>query len=270
MGIVFYSFLWGDFNMGRIIGIDLGTTTSEIAYLYNGKPKIVKNTEGDHIIPSVVGLNENNILIFGKHAKRQLTLAPGKTVQEIKRLMGSNAKVKMGDKEYLPQEISALLLKYLKQCAEEYLDEEVEEAVITVPAMFNDLQRQATKDAAFIAGLKVERIINEPTAAALAYGLNNLDKDQKVLVYDLGGGTFDVSILEMFEGIMDVKVSRGNNALGGKDFDERLMNYIFDEAYRLYEINLKKGDAAVLQRVKEAAESAKIDLSSKKYILYRL
>ncbi len=247
--------------MSKIIGIDLGTTTSEIAYLRNGKPEIIISQEGDRIIPSVIGINRDQVLIFGKKAKRQLTLRPRETVQEVKRQMGSTEKVMMGERDYYPQELSAMLLKYLKKCAEEYLGEKVTEAVITVPAMFDNMQRQATKDAAEIAGLKVERIINEPTAAALAYGLENLNKDEKVLVYDLGGGTFDVSILEMYDGVLDVQVSRGCNTLGGKDFDERLMEYIFEEFYRLHEIDLRNRDEAK-HLIKDAAENAKIELSN--------
>ena len=242
-----------------IIGIDLGTTTSEIAYLKNGKPEIIINKDGDRITPSVVALNRDNVLIVGKKAKRNAI--PERTLLEVKRKMGSAEMLEMGDKKYLPQQISAMILKYLKESAEEHLGEIVTEAVITVPAMFDNLQRQATKDAAEIAGLKVERIINEPTAAALAYGLENIGKDEKVLVYDLGGGTFDVTILEMYEGIMDVKVSRGNNSLGGKDFDEQIMQYIFDDVFRKLEIDLRKNKAAV-SKIKEAAEIAKIDLSS--------
>jgi len=247
--------------MGKIIGIDLGTTTSEIAYLKNGKPEIIINKDGDRITPSVVAFNKENEIIVGKKAKRQMA---GRQVKEVKRLMGTSEKIFLGEKEFLPQQISAIILKYLKECAEEFLGEEVVEAVITVPAKFDNLQRQATKDAAEIAGLKVERLINEPTAAALAYGLENIGKEEKVLVYDLGGGTFDVSILEMFEGVLEVRASRGNNRLGGKDFDERLMNYIFDEFYRKHEIDLRKNAFAV-QAVKEAAENAKIELSHSEY-----
>ena len=204
--------------MGRIIGIDLGTTTSEIAYVKDGKPCIIRNIEeGDgHAIPSVVSI-EGHEIKAGKKAKNQILLKPELTVAEVKRVMGTENIIQIQGKEYRPEEISALILKKLKEVAEYFLGEEVEEAVITVPANFNDIQRKATKNAGEIAGFKVERIINEPTAAAMAYGVDNLDKNGNILVYDFGGGTFDVTILEMFNGVLDVKVSRGNNYLGGKD-----------------------------------------------------
>lgn len=250
--------------MSRIIGIDLGTTTSEIAFINNGKPQIINDIHGERIIPSVVGKRDNNIIV-GKIAYNQLLSDPDKTVAEIKRLMGTDEKVKLGDEEYLPHEISAIILKELKQYAQEYLGEEVTEAVITVPANFDNNQRKLTKLAGEMAGFKVERIINEPTAAAMGYGIDNLDKEEKVLVYDLGGGTFDVTILEMFDGILDVISSRGNNRLGGKDFDERIELYIEDEFKKqhgvdLYEtgINYKE----IKPRIKEAAINAKKELSS--------
>ncbi|MDP4179333.1 MAG: Hsp70 family protein [Bacillota bacterium] len=246
--------------MGAIIGIDLGTTTSEISYLKDGKPEIIKNKDGKKLTFSVVGTGRSGEILVGNNAKKQLVLRPENTIAEVKRLMGKNTKITIGNQSYLPQEISAIILKYLKECAEEYLQEEVTEAVITVPAKFNNIQRQATKDAAAIAGLKAERIINEPTAAALAYGIENYNNEETILVYDLGGGTFDVTILEMFEGVIDVKSSRGNNQLGGKDFDERIMDYLFSMIHEQYGINLKK-DLKAVAAVKEAAENAKIKLS---------
>ena len=253
--------------MGKIIGIDLGTTTSEIAYIENGEAKIIPDCFGNRIVPSVVGKKEDNTIIVGQVAYNQLIPSPDKTVAEVKRLMGSDTKVKMGDKEYMPHEISSFLLRELKKYAEDYLGEEVEEAVITVPANFNNSQRKVTKLAGEMAGLKVERIINEPTAAAMAYGINNSHKEEKILVYDLGGGTFDVSILEMFEGILDVKSSRGNDRLGGKDFDSRIEKYIEKEFERIYNQNLYKdmdiqNKLSVKLRVKEAAINAKKELSN--------
>jgi len=253
--------------MGKIIGIDLGTTTSEIAYIENDEPKIIPDCFGNRIVPSVVGKKEDNTVIVGQVAYNQLIPSPERTVAEVKRLMGSDTKIKMGEKEYMPHEISSLILKELKKYAEDYLGEEVEEAVITVPANFNNSQRKVTKLAGEMAGLKVERIINEPTAAAMAYGINNADKEEKILVYDLGGGTFDVSILEMFEGILDVKSSRGNDRLGGKDFDSRIEKYIEKEFERIYNQNLYKNldvqnKLSIKLRVKEAAINAKKELSN--------
>ncbi len=253
--------------MGKIIGIDLGTTTSEIAYIENDEPKIIPDCFGNRIVPSVVGKKEDNTVIVGQVAYNQLIPSPDRTVAEVKRLMGSDTKISMGDKEYMPHEISSMILKELKKYAEDYLGEEVTEAVITVPANFNNSQRKVTKLAGEMAGLKVERIINEPTAAAMAYGINNLDKEEKILVYDLGGGTFDVSILEMFEGILDVKSSRGNDRLGGKDFDSRIEKYIEKEFERIYNQNLYYGidvqnKLSIKLRVKEAAINAKKELSN--------
>ncbi|WP_018590692.1 Hsp70 family protein [Terrisporobacter glycolicus] len=253
--------------MGKIIGIDLGTTTSEIAYIENDEPKIIPDCFGNRIVPSVVGKKEDNTVIVGQVAYNQLIPSPERTVAEVKRLMGSDTKINMGEKEYMPHEISSLILKELKKYAEDYLGEEVEEAVITVPANFNNSQRKVTKLAGEMAGLKVERIINEPTAAAMAYGINNADKEEKILVYDLGGGTFDVSILEMFEGILDVKSSRGNDRLGGKDFDNRIEKYIEKEFERIYNQNLYKNldvqnKLSIKLRVKEAAINAKKELSN--------
>ena len=212
--------------MGKIIGIDLGTTTSEIAFMENDQPKIITDCFGNRIVPSVVGKKEDGTVVVGQVAYNQLISSPDRTMAEVKRLMGSDTMISLDDEKYLPHELSSLILKELKKYAEDYLGEEVVEAVITVPANFNNSQRKVTKMAGEMAGLKVERIINEPTAAAMAYGLNNYDKEEKILVYDLGGGTFDVSILEMFEGILDVKSSRGNDRLGGKDFDSRIEKYI--------------------------------------------
>ena len=253
--------------MGKIIGIDLGTTTSEIAYIENNEPKIIPDCFGNRIVPSVVGKKEDNTIIVGQVAYNQLIPSPDRTVAEVKRLMGSDTKISMGDKEYMPHEISSMILKELKKYAEDYLGEEVTEAVITVPANFNNSQRKVTKLAGEMAGLKVERIINEPTAAAMAYGINNLDKEEKILVYDLGGGTFDVSILEMFEGILDVKSSRGNDRLGGKDFDSIIEKYIEKEFERIYNQNLYYGidvqnKLSIKLRVKEAAINAKKELSN--------
>ena len=253
--------------MGKIIGIDLGTTTSEIAYIENGEPKIIPDCFGNRIVPSVVGEKEDGTVIVGQVAYNQLIPSPDRTVAEVKRLIGSDTKITMGDKEYMPHEISSLILKELKKYAEDYLGEEVVEAVITVPANFNNSQRKVTKLAGEMAGLKVERIINEPTAAAIAYGINNSEKEEKILVYDLGGGTFDVSVLEMFEGILDVKSSRGNDRLGGKDFDSRIEKYIENEFERIYKQNLYKdidvqNKLSIKLRIKEAAINAKKELSN--------
>jgi molecular chaperone DnaK len=247
--------------MRTVIGIDLGTTTSEIAYMKEGKSIIIPNDLGSRLTPSVVCLSEENEFIIGEFAKRQAVLNPDRTVMEVKRLMGTTENVILGDKSYSPQEISALILKKLKKSAEVYLGYEVREAVITVPANFNDLQRKATVMAGELAGFKVERIVNEPTAAALAYGIENMNSEENILVYDLGGGTFDVSVLEFFEGIIDVKSSRGNNKLGGKDFDERIEQYLLDTFNKRYQIDLNHNIKA-RARIKSAAESAKIELSS--------
>ncbi|MFT8341789.1 MAG: Hsp70 family protein [Clostridium beijerinckii] len=249
--------------MGKIIGIDLGTTTSEIAYIEDGRPVIIANDKyagpEKTIVPSVVTIKEDEIIV-GQKAKRQIILKPECTVSEVKRLMGSEEYLNINGQNYLPQQISAMILKTLKEMAEEAIGE-VSEAVITVPANFNDLQRKATKDAAEIAGLKVERIINEPTAAALAYGIDNLDKDANILVYDLGGGTFDCTVLEMFSGIMDVKASRGNNLLGGKDFDARIEEYIKNYISSATSIDINKLNLRKKSEIKDVAERAKKDLS---------
>ncbi|MHC6180182.1 Hsp70 family protein [Clostridium sp. JNZ X4-2] len=245
----------------KIVGIDLGTSTSEIAVFENGKSKVIKNKDEEYITPSVVGISENNELVVGNDARAQLILRPDKTVMEIKRLMGSEKKVQMGDKQYRPEEISSFILSYLKECAEEYLEEKVERAVITVPAYFTDEQRRATVEAGKLAGFKVERIINEPTAAALTYGIDRMENNEYVLVYDLGGGTLDVTLLEMFDGVLEVKASSGNNQLGGKDFDDRIITYVVDNFYEKYGIDLRN-DIKAMVRIKEAAEACKVKLSS--------
>ena len=245
--------------MGKIIGIDLGTTNSCVAVMEGGEPVVIANAEGARTTPSVVGFGKNGERMVGQVAKRQAITNPDRTVSSIKRQMGSDYKVTIDGKKYTPQEISAMILQKLKTDAEAYLGEKVSEAVITVPAYFTDAQRQATKDAGHIAGLEVKRIINEPTAAALAYGIDKED-DQKVMVYDLGGGTFDVSIIEMGDGVQEVLATAGNNHLGGDDFDQRVMNWIIDEFKKSNGIDLR-GDKMAMQRLKEAAEKAKIELS---------
>lgn len=243
--------------MSKIIGIDLGTTNSCVAVMDGGEPQIIPNPEGNRTTPSVVSF-KNGERQVGEVAKRQAITNPN-TIQSIKRHMGSNYKVKIEDKEYTPQEVSAIILQHLKAFAEDYLGEEVTKAVITVPAYFNDSQRQATKDAGKIAGLEVERIINEPTAAALAYGINQ-DEDQTILVYDLGGGTFDVSILDIGDGTFEVIATAGDNQLGGDDFDEVIIDYMVSEFKKEHGIDLSQDKMAV-QRLKDAAEKAKKDLS---------
>ena len=245
-------------KMSKIIGIDLGTTNSCVAVLEGGEPKIVPNPEGNRTTPSVVSF-KNGERQVGEVAKRQAVTNPN-TVMSVKRHMGTSYKVEVEGKEYSPQEISAIILQNLKATAESYLGEEVTRAVVTVPAYFNDAERQATKDAGKIAGLEVERIINEPTAAALAYGLDKTDEDQTVLVYDLGGGTFDVSILELGDGVFEVKSTAGDNRLGGDDFDQVIIDYLVSEFRKENGIDLSKDKMAV-QRLKDAAEKAKKDLS---------
>ncbi|MGO3651718.1 molecular chaperone DnaK [Vagococcus sp.] len=245
--------------MSKIIGIDLGTTNSAVSVLEGGEAKIITNPEGNRTTPSVVAFKNGEIQV-GEVAKRQAVTNPN-TVASIKRYMGeSGYKVDIEGKSYTPQEISAMVLQYLKGFAEDYLGEKVDKAVITVPAYFNDAQRQATKDAGKVAGLEVERIVNEPTAAALAYGLDKTDKEEKVLVFDLGGGTFDVSILELGDGVFDVLSTAGDNSLGGDDFDEKIINYLAEEFKKENGIDLSKDKMAV-QRLKDAAEKAKKDLS---------
>lgn len=245
--------------MSKIIGIDLGTTNSCVAVLEGGEPVVIPNSEGARTTPSVVAFKDGERMV-GQIAKRQAITNPEHTISSIKREMGTNYTKRIDNKDYTPQEISAMILQKLKQDAESYLGEKVTQAVITVPAYFSDSQRQATKDAGRIAGLEVLRIINEPTAAALAYGMDK-EKNHKILVYDLGGGTFDVSILEIGDGVFEVLATNGNNRLGGDDFDQRLMDYICSEFKRETGIDLKS-DRMALQRLKEAAEKAKIELSN--------
>lgn len=245
--------------MGKIIGIDLGTTNSCVAVMEGGEAVVITNAEGNRTTPSVVGFSKTGERLVGQVAKRQAVSNPDNTVISIKRHMGTDYKVKIDDKNFSPQEISAMILQKLKADAEAYLGQPVTEAVITVPAYFTDAQRQATKDAGAIAGLEVKRIINEPTAAALAYGVDK-QKDQTVLVFDLGGGTFDVSVLELSQGMVEVKATSGNNKLGGDDFDQRLIDYMVAEFKKSNGVDLSK-DRVALQRLKEAAEKAKIELS---------
>ena len=244
--------------MSKIIGIDLGTTNSCVSVMEGGEAKVITNPEGNRTTPSVVAFKDGEIVV-GEAAKRQ-AVTNKDTVSSVKRLMGSSEKIHANGKTYTPQEISAMILQYLKKYAEEYLGESVTKAVITVPAYFNDAQRQATKDAGKIAGLDVERIINEPTAASLAFGIDKTDKEQKVLVFDLGGGTFDVSIIDMSEGTFEVLATAGDNHLGGDDFDNVIVDWMADEFKKQYNIDLK-ADRMALQRMKEAAEKAKKDLS---------
>ena len=246
--------------MGKIIGIDLGTTNSCVAVMEGGQPTVIANTEGARTTPSVVAFTKTGERLVGEPAKRQAVTNADKTISSIKREMGSDYKVAIDDKKYSPQEISAMVLQKLKSDAEAYLGEKVTEAVITVPAYFNDAQRQATKDAGKIAGLDVKRIINEPTAAALAYGLDN-EKEQKIMVYDLGGGTFDVSVIEIGDGVIEVLSTAGNNRLGGDDFDQKIVDYIVNDFKAANGVDLS-ADKMALQRVKEAAEKAKKELSS--------
>ncbi len=245
--------------MSKVIGIDLGTTNSCVAVIEGGEPVVIANAEGARTTPSVVAFGKTGERMVGQVAKRQAITNPDKTVSSIKRQMGSDFRVSIDDKKYTPQEISAMILQKLKTDAEAYLGEKVSEAVITVPAYFSDSQRQATKDAGKIAGLEVKRIINEPTAAALSYGIDK-ETDQKVMVYDLGGGTFDVSIIEMGDGIQEVLATAGNNRLGGDDFDQRIINWLVEEFKKEQGFDLRS-DKMAMQRLKEAAEKAKIELS---------
>ena len=246
--------------MGKIIGIDLGTTNSCVAVMEGGQPVVIVNSDGARTTPSVVGFAKNGERLIGETAKRQAITNPDNTISSIKRHMGENYKVNIEGKAYSPQEISAMVLQKLKADAESYLGETVSEAVITVPAYFNDAQRQATKDAGRIAGLEVKRIINEPTSAALAYGLDN-ESEQKIMVYDLGGGTFDVSIIEIGDGVIEVLSTAGNNRLGGDDFDQKVTDYILAEFKKQEGVDLSN-DKMALQRIREAAEKAKKELSS--------
>ena len=246
--------------MSKIIGIDLGTTNSCVAVMEGGKATVVTNTEGSRTTPSVVAFTKSGERLVGEPAKRQAVTNADRTISSIKRHMGSDYRVEVDGKKYSPQEISAMILQKLKADAENYLGEKVTEAVITVPAYFNDAQRQATKDAGKIAGLDVKRIINEPTAAALAYGLDN-DKEQKIMVYDLGGGTFDVSIIEIGDGVIEVLATNGDNRLGGDDFDKKVTDYMIEDFKKKEGIDLSN-DKMALQRLREAAEKAKKELSS--------
>jgi len=246
--------------MSKIIGIDLGTTNSCVAVMEGGQPTVIANQEGSRTTPSVVAFTKNGERLIGEPAKRQAVTNAENTISSIKREMGSDYRVNIDGKQYTPQQISAMILQKLKKDAEDYLGEKVTEAVITVPAYFNDAQRQATKDAGKIAGLDVKRIINEPTAAALAYGLDN-EKEQKIMVYDLGGGTFDVSIIEIGDGVIEVLATAGNNRLGGDDFDQKITDYMLSEFKRTEGVDLSN-DKMALQRLKEAAEKAKKELSS--------
>jgi molecular chaperone DnaK len=242
--------------MAKVLGIDLGTTNSCMAVMEGGEATVIANAEGGRTTPSVVGFSKNGERLVGQVAKRQAIANPDRTVVSIKRRMGTDYKVTVDDKSYTPQEISAMILQKLKSDAEAYLGEKIDKAVITVPAYFSDSQRQATKDAGRIAGLEVLRIVNEPTAAALAYGLDK-GEDNTILVYDLGGGTFDVSILELGEGVFEVKATSGNNRLGGDDFDERVVNWMAEQFKRENGIDLRN-DRMALQRLKEAAETGVI------------
>ena len=242
--------------MGKIIGIDLGTTNSCVAVMEGGKPVVINNAEGARTTPSVVAFTKTGERVVGEPAKRQAVTNADKTISSIKRHMGTDYKVTIDDKKYSPQEISAMILQKLKSDAESYLGETVTEAVITVPAYFSDAQRQATKDAGRIAGLDVKRIINEPTAAALSYGLDN-EKEQRIMVYDLGGGTFDVSIIEIGDGVIEVLATAGDNKLGGDDFDNVITDYMLDEFKKQEGVDLST-DKMALQRIKEAAEKAKV------------
>ena len=247
--------------MAKVIGIDLGTTNSCVAVMEGGEPTVITNAEGNRTTPSVVGFAKNGERLVGETAKRQAVTNPDRTITSIKRHMGESYTVEIDGKKYTPQDISAMILAKLKTDAESYLGEKVNEAVITVPAYFSDAQKQATKDAGKIAGLEVKRIINEPTAASLSYGLDKEEGSHKILVYDLGGGTFDVSILELGDGVFEVLVTNGDTHLGGDDFDNALMNFIADSFGKENGIDLRKDNMA-LQRLKEAAEKAKKELSS--------
>lgn len=247
--------------MDTIIGIDLGTSTTEAAVYQDGKPVIMLNFDGKEVTPSVVGLDDSGNIIVGEKAEAQLLIAPDRTVREVKRLIGTDQSITMGKRSYSPVEISTMILSYVRNYAAKYLDMDVERAVISVPAYFDELQRQETMEAGNAAGFFVDRIINEPTAAALSYGLEHMDEESYVLVYDLGGGTFDVTILEMFEGVLEVKASSGDNKLGGKDFDQRLIEYLIKQFQNQYGIDLTK-DIYAMARVRDEALRCKIALST--------
>lgn len=247
--------------MARAVGIDLGTTNSVVAVLEGGEPTIIPNAEGQRTTPSVVAFAKNNEILTGEVAKRQAVTNPDRTVRSVKRHMGTDWSIDIDSKNYKPQQISAFILQKLKRDAEAYLGEDVTDAVITVPAYFSDAERQATKEAGEIAGLKVNRIINEPTAAALAYGFDKADHEQTVLIFDLGGGTFDVSLLEISDGVFEVKATKGDNRLGGDDWDQRIVDWLVSEFKNKYNVDLSK-DKLARQRLQEAAEKAKIELSS--------
>ncbi|MGB9637933.1 MAG: molecular chaperone DnaK [bacterium] len=255
--------------MPKIIGIDLGTTNSVMAIIEAGKPVVIPNSEGEYLTPSVVSFTKTGDRIVGSLAKRQLAINPERTIKSIKRKIGTDYKVKIGDIEYTPQEISAMILQKMKLDAENYLETKIEKAVITVPAHFDDAQRQATKDAGTIAGLEVVRILNEPTAAAMAYGFDKQDKIQTIVVFDLGGGTFDVSILQIGEGIFEVLGTAGDNFLGGDDWDNRILNWIVDKFLNEYNIDLRLQREA-MQKILEASERAKIELSSKEETVIKI
>src|SRR5881227_2085244 len=247
--------------MARAVGIDLGTTNSVVSVLEGGEPTVIANAEGSRTTPSIVAFARNGEVLVGEVAKRQAVTNPDRTIRSVKREMGTNWSIDIDGKKYTPQEISARVLMKLKRDAESYLGEQIADAVITVPAYFNDSQRQATKEAGEIAVLNVLRIVNAPTAAALAYGLDKGEKEQTILVFDLGGGTFDVSMLEIGEGVIEVKATSGDNHLGGDDWDERIVEWLVDKFKSSNGIDLTK-DKMALQRIKEAAEKAKIELSS--------
>lgn len=246
--------------MGKTIGIDLGTTNSCVSVVEGGRPTIIPNEKGGRTTPSVVAFTKDGERLIGDAAQRQAAVNSGRTVSSVKRHMGTDWHINVGGKNFTPQEISAMILRKLRQDAENYLGEEITDAVITVPAYFNDIQRQATKDAGRIAGLNVKRIINEPTSAALAYGLDN-GAQQKIMVYDLGGGTFDVSIIEIGEGVIEVLATNGDNHLGGDDFDTRIVDYLLSELKRTHRMDIKR-DLSAMQRIREAAEQAKKELSA--------
>src|ERR671917_1277268 len=247
--------------MARAVGIDLGTTNSVVAVLEGGEPTVIPNAEGSRTTPSVVAFAKGGEVLVGEVAKRQAVTNVERTIRSVKRHMGTDWSSRIDDKTYRPQQISAFVLQKLKRDAEAYLGEQVTHAVITVPAYFSDAQRQATKEAGEIAGLTVDRIINEPTAAALAYGLDKGEQDQTILVFDLGGGTFDVSLLEIGDGIFEVKATNGDNHLGGDDWDERVISWLVDKFKASQGIDLTR-DKMAMQRLREAAEKAKIELSS--------